>query len=143
MHAFDRATYCHIISRASWISKSVFLTMPSPACTPYVPHMMQTMGIDGWLRCLRLRFTTGTQRHAIPSYCALVASFAQRHRENGKAELSVGARAWCKHAHRSLSLWWGKAEGSEGTKNALALEVMSRILDSPAWMNQHTLPVCQ
>ena len=31
--------------------------------------------------------------------------------------LSVGARALCKHAHRSSEGYWGEAKGSESEKN--------------------------
>jgi len=39
------------------------------------------------------------------------------------SKLTVGARAWCKHAHRSSEGFWGIAKGSEMEKNVMAEKV--------------------
>lgn len=83
----------------------------------------------------------GSTGLAPPPYASLVMSFDKRNAEDGASILTVGARAWCKHAHRAMSGTWGLAQGSEATKNAAAREVLFKIIDRPCWINQHVLPV--
>lgn len=64
---------------------------------------------------------------------------------HGKQQLTVGARALCKHCHRSSSGWWlGKEgeelKGSEGVKNERAKKVLERVLSEAVWINVHSLP---
>lgn len=57
------------------------------------------------------------------------------------ANLTAGARAWSKHAHRSASSgWWGRPRGPVASINAGALELFSRIMQSASWRNLHWLP---
>ena len=52
----------------------------------------------------------------------------------------MGARALCKHAHRSTEGFWGKVSGKEKHKNELAEKVLQQILDECVWVNLHILP---
>lgn len=56
------------------------------------------------------------------------------------SKLTVGARAWCKHAHRSSEGFWGLAKGTETEKNESAEIVARSIIDECVWINAHVLP---
>ena len=56
------------------------------------------------------------------------------------SKLTVGARALCKHAHRSSEGFWGNVKGSEAEKNEMANNVAQLILDECVWINVHILP---
>mmetsp|Transcript_52406 Transcript_52406/g.104970 ORF Transcript_52406/g.104970 Transcript_52406/m.104970 type:complete len:137 (+) Transcript_52406:444-854(+) len=89
--------------------------------------MRRTVGSDTSLPPLRLR--------------ALVEAFQALHSKNGRAQtLSVGARAWSKHAVRSRDQWWGEVRGSDADKNADAMQRLLRVLAAAVWANQHRLP---
>jgi hypothetical protein len=55
-------------------------------------------------------------------------------------KLTVGARALCKHAHRSSEGFWGTVKGTEVEKNELAENVAKSIIDECVWINAHILP---
>jgi hypothetical protein len=61
-------------------------------------------------------------------------------RSNNTPQLSVGARALCKHAHRSSEGFWGEPRGTEIQKNANARGVNDKILQNCVWINIHSLP---
>lgn len=54
---------------------------------------------------------------------------------NPRAELSVAARAWSKHAPRSASSFWGTPAGDEADKNAAARHLVEAILNGATWWN--------
>ena len=54
--------------------------------------------------------------------------------------LSVGARALCKHAHRSSEGYWGEPRGTESLKNEHAKQKADLILNECVWINLHSLP---
>jgi hypothetical protein len=54
--------------------------------------------------------------------------------------LTVGARALCKHAHRSSEGFWGIIKGTEAEKNEMAQKVALLIIKECAWINAHILP---
>ena len=54
--------------------------------------------------------------------------------------LTVGARALCKHAHRSSEGFWGVIKGTEAEKNEMAQKVAQSILRECIWVNAHILP---
>ena len=54
--------------------------------------------------------------------------------------LTVGARAFTKHCHRSSEGFWGENKGSEIAKNERARTLMPLILKDCVWLNVHTLP---
>jgi hypothetical protein len=56
------------------------------------------------------------------------------------SKLTVGARALCKHAHRSSEGFWGNVKGTELEKNEMAENVAKSILDECVWINAHILP---
>ena len=54
--------------------------------------------------------------------------------------LTVGARAWCKHGHRSSEGFWGQVKGTEVEKNEAADNIARLIVDECVWVNAHILP---
>lgn len=71
-----------------------------------------------------------------------------------KAGLTAGARAWSKHARRSLDApssddtlagvqsmgWWGTPSGPVAKINAGALSLLDRVTENASWRNLHWLP---
>ena len=56
------------------------------------------------------------------------------------SRLTVGARAFCKHAHRSSEGFWGSVKGTETQKNEQAESIAKLIVDECIWTNAHILP---
>ena len=54
--------------------------------------------------------------------------------------MTVGARALCKHAHRSSEGFWGQVKGTEIEKNEMANGIAKLIVDECVWINAHILP---
>ena len=52
----------------------------------------------------------------------------------------MGARAFCKHAHRSSEGFWGVVKGTEYEKNEMAESVARSIIEECTWINAHILP---
>jgi len=63
-----------------------------------------------------------------------------RYNKNNLPQLSVGARALCKHAHRSSEGFWGTPRGTEVAKNQHALKQLQRVTEQCVWLNIHSLP---
>lgn len=61
-------------------------------------------------------------------------------RSKGVSKLTVGARALCKHAHRSSEGFWGTVTGTELEKNEMANNVAANILEECVFINVHILP---
>ncbi|KAG6909977.1 hypothetical protein DXG01_013977 [Tephrocybe rancida] len=71
-----------------------------------------------------------------------------------KAGLTVGARAWSKHSHRSQpspgseasarretsSGWWGSPSGPVSVINERAIALFWKVMNSATWRNLHWLP---
>ncbi len=53
--------------------------------------------------------------------------------------LTVGARALCKHSHRSSEGYWGICKGPESVKNDIALSKLLHLLDQCVWINLHKM----
>jgi hypothetical protein len=54
--------------------------------------------------------------------------------------LTVGARALCKHSHRSQSGFWPKTSGlSEEIRNQNAEKILIKILEECVWINIHRI----
>jgi len=105
--------------------------------------LLQALGMDGVLRCLRVRRTVSTleaaARGCLPlDQATLVATFQTLH----QGALSAGARALAKHCHResSAAFWGGELKGSEAAKNRQADAVLDRLLSGACWLNVHMLP---
>jgi hypothetical protein len=103
------------------------------------------------LTILGLRKTTGSQEIPWPSVNALKEGFNKPHTVLSAEEilrskkiipskLSVGARALCKHAHRSSEGFWGEPRGTETLKNEHAGLKAEQILNECVWINVHSLP---
>ena len=61
----------------------------------------------------------------------LSASFSACH----KHTLSVGARAWCKHANRSEDNFWGNVKGNDDYKNRIAELILQKLFTQYTWWN--------
>eukprot|EP00357_Protocruzia_adherens_P003671 CAMPEP_0114991954 /NCGR_PEP_ID=MMETSP0216-20121206/11668_1 /TAXON_ID=223996 /ORGANISM="Protocruzia adherens, Strain Boccale" /LENGTH=293 /DNA_ID=CAMNT_0002355357 /DNA_START=416 /DNA_END=1297 /DNA_ORIENTATION=- len=115
-----------------------------------VRQFLIDFGERGILLCQGARKTTGSVSDLpLPQRKALVEKFNAINFRGGRAEaeegkkshiLTVGARALCKHAHRSSEGFWGIATGTETKKNEHANEVINRILNECTWINVHLLP---
>jgi hypothetical protein len=64
----------------------------------------------------------------------------EKKRLKNPSKLTVGARALCKHAHRSSEGFWGVPKGTEMEKNELANNLAKLIVDECVWINAHILP---
>eukprot|EP00899_Mesostigma_viride_P013665 jgi/Mesvir1/2229/Mv14006-RA.1 len=101
--------------------------------------ILKSLGLEGMREIFRQRRTVGSLLGVFPpSRRELLASFSALHPKS--RDLTVGARAFCKHAHRCSSNWWGDASGSVAQKNARAAQVVDTILQGATWMNVHRLP---
>lgn len=105
--------------------------------------VLLSLGVRGVLTCLGIRRTQGSVNSYLPpTREALVRAFKQRHtkEESKNSTLTVGARALTKHYHRSSEGFWGKSKGSEDERNALAENILERLLNECVWINVHCLP---
>lgn len=66
-----------------------------------------------------------------PTKERLIHSFCKEYKQS----LSIGARAWAKHAERSEDQFWGAVKGSTATKNQVALKLLDKILVEHTWWN--------
>ena len=110
------------------------------------------LGTRGFLTCLGVRRTIGTQDSVLPPdideltemYCRLNKPLTEEElRCNPNPSLlTVGARAVQKHASRNPGLWIDKSTMNgmtEAEKNAKAMQVIGRIIQNCQWINIHTL----
>ena len=99
------------------------------------------------------RKTVGSQEKVWPSSDELLENFNKPNQiltqeeklrlkklKNLPSKLTVGARALCKHAHRSSEGFWGEPRGTELIKNEYAGLKASQILKECVWINLHLLP---
>eukprot|EP00043_Microstomoeca_roanoka_P007556 m.72847 g.72847 ORF g.72847 m.72847 type:complete len:389 (+) comp13871_c0_seq1:131-1297(+) len=87
---------------------------------------------------LGMQRTVGTIDALPPLLRDLVQAFQAPNTPGGPSILTQGARAHSKHCHRdSTDCYWGVPSGSEHQKNALAKEVLCRLLTTATWMNTH------
>jgi len=98
---------------------------------------------------LGFRKTTGSQDLPWPTKSCLLANFNKLNtilsdeelkRMKHPSRLTVGARAFCKHAHRSSEGFWGIVKGTEAEKNAKAEACAKKIVEECIWVNAHILP---
>mmetsp|Transcript_38115 Transcript_38115/g.61719 ORF Transcript_38115/g.61719 Transcript_38115/m.61719 type:complete len:267 (-) Transcript_38115:625-1425(-) len=101
-------------------------------------NLLRSIGPRGVLTILGLRQTKGSTCTLPPARELLIQSFNLP--SGPKEPLTVGARAWTKHYHRSSDGWWGKPKGNDVAKNIQATEVLNRILHDAVWVNLHLLP---
>lgn len=52
-----------------------------------------------------------------------------------KEGLTIAARAWTKHAHRSPEKFWGEVVGTTAEKNEFVTKLISKILEETTWWN--------
>ncbi|KAJ3762298.1 hypothetical protein EV360DRAFT_35991 [Lentinula raphanica] len=96
-----------------------------------------------------LAYTTGSALGSIPpTEEECLAAFTTPN----KLKLTAGARAWSKHAHRSLidaeddskeaapTGWWGTPSGPVSVINERALDLFWKIFTTATWRNLHWLP---
>ena len=112
-------------------------------------ELLIRLGIRGLMTCLGFRKTTGSQDLPWPTKASLLASFNKLNtilseeelkRMKHPSRLTVGARAFCKHAYRSSEGFWGIVKGTEAEKNAKAEACAKSIVDECIWVNAHILP---
>jgi hypothetical protein len=101
-------------------------------------ELLIQLGMRGLMTMIGFRKTTGSQDAVWPSKQAMLQSFNQLNTILSKGlcmqnliiaedevkrlkgpmpRLTVGARAYCKHAHRSSEGFWGVVKGTEAEKN--------------------------
>ncbi|KAF9070939.1 hypothetical protein BDP27DRAFT_1219825 [Rhodocollybia butyracea] len=96
-----------------------------------------------------LAYTVGSALGSIPpSIHVCLTAFTLPN----KVHLTAGARAWSKHAHRSIvddtptpkkeppTGWWGNPSGSVQKVNENALALFWKIFGTSTWRNLHWLP---
>jgi hypothetical protein len=96
-----------------------------------------TAGIGNILLLLGQRLTSAsiTDARAIPPTRSELLASANAEHHPGE-HLTVAARALTKHVHRSPEAFWGgEVRGSVPEKNALAAQMLNRILDHATWWN--------
>lgn len=113
---------------------------------------MCLLGTRGFLTCLGVRRTIGTQDTVLPPDIDELSEMFNRLNKPLTEEelrcnpnpslLTVGGRAIQKHASRNPGLWLDKQTMNgmtEKEKNEKASEVIGRIIHSCQWINIHTL----
>ena len=110
------------------------------------------LGARGFLTCLGVRRTIGSQESVLPPEREELVEMLNRLNKPLTEEelrfnpnpslLTVGGRAIQKHASRSPGIWIDKQTMNgmtESEKNAKAQEVIGRIIQTCQWINIHTL----
>lgn len=77
------------------------------------------------------RMSPGSMEKFPPSPEVLLKSANIIHAE----KLTVVARAWSKHAHRSPENYWGEVRGSISEKNLFANQILLNLLSNTTWWN--------
>ena len=92
------------------------------------------------LTFLGIRKTKGSIDNYIPlDKNILISKFKELNNE--KSKLTVGAKALCKHSHRSVSeSFWPGQGGKEKDKNDNAEKMLKLFLEECVWINMHLLP---
>jgi hypothetical protein len=121
-------------------------------------NLLQHLGIRGLMTMLGMRKTVGSQDLPWPQSSVLLLNFNKLNtilcksfsinflaeeelkRLKHPPRLTVGARALCKHAHRSSEGFWGIIKGTEAEKNEMAQKIAFSILRECIWVNAHILP---
>ena len=92
------------------------------------------------LTFLGIRKTTGSVNNCLPlDKNILINKFKELN--NPKSKLTVGAKALCKHSHRSVTdPFWPGQGGKEKDKNENAEKMLYLFLNECIWINMHLLP---
>ncbi|KAI8807238.1 hypothetical protein BJ742DRAFT_317623 [Cladochytrium replicatum] len=119
----------------------------------YWTQIWTALGHSGIQILLKHRLTRGTATDVLcPDPLLLIRSFSlptqraaarmvDRPPVDGSNLLTVGTKAFSKHAHRDSSTqWWGTCTGDVRTKNRIALDRLTQIIKESVWMNIHSLP---
>lgn len=122
--------------------------MDHESATKNILHFLMNVGFRGFLTMLGFRKTIGSQEIVFPSPVELLNNFnrpnqllsvEEMQRIKNISKLTVGARALCKHAHRSSDGFWGNPSGTEPIKNAHANRLALQILRECVWVNVHKM----
>ena len=114
-----------------------------------ISTFLSTIKFRGIMTIMGFRKTTGSQEVPWPTKNSLLESFNKPNnllteeefkRMKNPSKLTVGARALCKHAHRSSEGFWGNPKGTEVEKNEMANGVAEKIIGEAVWINLHLLP---
>ena len=92
------------------------------------------------LTFLGIRKTKGSINNYIPlDKNILISKFKELNNE--KSKLTVGAKALCKHSHRSVSeSFWPGQGGKDKDKNENAEKMLNLFMEECVWINMHLLP---
>jgi len=98
--------------------------------------LIEKAGCRNLLILMGMRLTPAslTDATGIPPTMSQLMS-AANHVHNPADGLTVGARAWSKHVHRSEEAYWGVCRGGVADKNAGATALIERILANRTWWN--------
>ena len=111
-------------------------------------RLILELGPRGIMRMVGFRKTTGSQDVPWPSPKILLEKFNQpnkilsveeQQRARGASQLTLGARALSKHAHRCSDGFWGQATGTEINRNENANNIAVKILRECIWINIHRM----
>lgn len=110
------------------------LQKDAPELARLFAEAMQTATCKHILILLGQRQTPAslTDARGIPPTRAKLLESINRVHSQG---LTVGGRAWAKHAPRSTDKFWGEVRGSAADKNQSALKIITHILDHTTWWN--------
>lgn len=92
------------------------------------------------LTFLGLRQTEGSLNNFLPPDINLLKNKFEE-KNNPKSILTVGARALCKHCHRSITdPFWPNQTGKEKEKNENGIKMLNLFFNNCIWINIHGLP---
>ena len=125
--------------------------MPDYELRKIITNLLITLKARGLFTMLGMRQTVSSQVLVWPSLQTLQKGFNKpniplgpeemmRYNNKNLPQLSVGARALCKHANRSSEGFWGEPRGTELQKNIHAKFYLNKILENCIWINIHSLP---
>ena len=92
------------------------------------------------LTFLGIRKTKGSIDNYLPlDKDIIIGKFKELNNE--KSKLTVGAKALCKHSHRSVTeSFWPDQGGKEIEKNEKAEKMLNLFINECVWINMHLLP---
>ena len=118
--------------------------IPTLSCTSSIvaatcKTWLQNGNSTSILQLLGMRQTPGSERWSFPpdNHQLLEAAQEPCSSHSKPPLLTVAARAHAKHAHRGSDAYFGQVTGTVMNKNALALEIVTNMIENAAWINCH------
>jgi hypothetical protein len=104
----------------------------------HLQNLIRTVGRSGIYLLCGLRQTKGTDPTLLPPPAsALYDAFEHRHKG---VSLTVGGRAFAKHADRDSAKFWGSRQGRNEFINEQARKSLDKIISNAIWHNIFFLP---